>query len=47
MQERNFSFEQLNRERTPLQLAGVAFEKFESGLPEKFILLPNWPLVHP
>ena len=41
MQERNYSFEQLIRERIPLQIAGVAFEKFESGLSGKFILLSN------
>ena len=47
MQERNFSFEQLIRERIPLQRVAVDFEKFESGLSGKFILLPNQLLVNP
>ena len=47
MQERNFSFEQLIRERIPFQRAAVDFEKFESGLSGKFILLPNQLLVNP
>ena len=47
MQERNFSFEQLIRERILLQRAAVDFEKFEGGLSGKFILLPNQPLVNP
>ena len=41
MQERNYSFEQLIRERIPPQIAGVAFEKFENKLSGKFTLLPN------
>ena len=47
MQERNFSFEQLIREKIPLQRAAVDFEKFESGLSGKSILLPNQLLVNP
>ena len=47
MQERNFFFGQLIRERIPLQRAAVDFEKFESGLSGKFILLPNQLLVNP
>ena len=41
MQESNFSFAQFIRERIPIQRAAEAFEKFESGLSGKFILLPN------
>ena len=32
LQESNFSFAQLIRERIPIQRAAEAFEKFESGL---------------
>ena len=41
MQESNFSFEQLIREKIPLHRAAEAFEMFESGMSGKFILLPN------
>ena len=40
MQQSNFSFEQLIREKIPLHRASEAFEMFESGMSGKFILLP-------